>query len=84
MSSKLDTQGTRIDRGWQDREGFVGPIEPGIGPRKNPRGDFPTGPAVGAGMPDVRCQTADETSFDLHGHRAGRPAVFVFHRSAVW
>ena len=35
-------------------------------------------------MPDVYCVAADGTPFDLHAHRAGQSAVFVFYRSAVW
>ena len=80
----LEDIGTQTDRGWQDKDGFIGPIQPGYGPRSDPRGEFPTGPDVGEAMPDVRCAKADGTAFDLHEHRAGRPAVFVFYRSAVW
>lgn len=84
MRPKLETRATRTDKGWRDHDGFVGRRRPGSGPRSDPRGDFPTGPQVGDAMPDVRCVTADATPFDLHVHRAGRPAVFVFFRSAVW
>jgi len=84
LQSELETRGTRTDTGWQDQDGFIGPFQPGTGPRSDPRGDFPTGPEVGAAMPDVRCSTADATPFDLHAHRAGRPAIFIFYRSAVW
>ena len=84
MQPELETRGTRTDAGWRDQDGFVGPRQPGTGPRSDPRGDFPTGPAVGEAMPDVRCPTADGTEFDLHAHRAGRPVVFIFYRSAVW
>ncbi len=38
----------------------------------------------GEALPDVRCSTADAAPFDLHTHRAGRPAVLVFYRSSVW
>jgi hypothetical protein len=84
MKSELETRATRTDKGWQDHDGFIGPFQPGTGPRSDPRGDFPTGPEVGEALPDVRCSTADATPFDLHTHRAGRPAVLVFYRSAVW
>ena len=84
VKSELETRATKTDAGWQDQDGFVGPFQPGNGPRSDPRGDFPTGPDVGEAMPDVRCHTADGKPFDLHAHRAGRPAVFIFYRSAVW
>ena len=84
MPSKVETRGTQTEHGWRDHDGFIGPIQPGVGPRSNPEGDFPTGPDVGEPMPDVRCRTADGTEIDLHAHRAGRPAAFVFYRSAVW
>ena len=84
MSSDTETRGTRTENGWRDEDGFVGPIQPGVGPRQNPSGDFPTGPAVGDAMPDVRCGTAGGGAFDLHAHRADRPAIFIFYRSAVW
>ncbi|MEE4281347.1 MAG: hypothetical protein V2I41_05360 [Pseudomonadales bacterium] len=80
----IETRGTKVDSGWQDHDGFVGPMQPGTGPRSDPKGEFPTGPEVGQQMPDVQCATADDTHFDLHADRAGRPAVFIFYRSAVW
>ena len=84
MRPTLETRGTKVEGGWQDNEGFIGRLQPGTGPRSDPRGEFPTGPNVGEHMPNVRCTTADGTSFDLHEHRAGRRAVFIFFRSAVW
>jgi hypothetical protein len=84
MQSEMETRATQTDGGWQDHDGFIGPFQPGNGPRSDPRGDFPTGPEVGEAMPDVRCSAADGTPIDLHAHRAGRPALFIFYRSAVW
>ncbi len=84
MRSELETRGTQTDKGWQDHDGFIGRVQPGTGPRSDPRGDFPTGPEVGEAMPDVRCSTSDATLLDLHAHRAGRPAVLTFFRSALW
>lgn len=80
----IETEGTKVDNGWRDRDGFVGPIQPGLGPRSDPKGEFPTGPDVGHLMPEVHCNTADETLIDLHRHRMNRPAIFIFYRSAVW
>ena len=84
MQPKLETRGEQTETGWRDHDGFIGPVQPGNGPRSDPRGDFPTGPEVGQPMPDLRCQTAEAENVDLHQHRAGRPAIFIFFRSAVW
>ncbi len=84
MELTMETRATKTDHGWQDQDGFIGPVKPGNGPRSDPRGAFPTGPNVGETMPDVRCSAADGSAFDLHVDRAGRPAVFIFFRSAVW
>lgn len=81
---EMETTATQTDAGWQDKDGFVGPFPPGKGPRSDPRGQFPTGPEVGAAMLPVLCNTADGAPFDLHAHRAGKTAVFLFFRSAVW
>jgi hypothetical protein len=84
MRPELETRGTKVEKGWQDHEGFIGGREPGVGPRSNPRGDFPNGPNVGEHLPAVRCTAADGTPFNLHEHRGDRPALLIFHRSAVW
>ena len=84
MTIEIETRAEQTERGWRDHDGFVGPYRPGNGPRTDPRGDFPTGPAVGAAMPEVRCRDADGRAFDLHQDRGGAPAVLVFFRSAVW
>jgi len=84
MTIEIETGAEQTERGWRDHDGFVGPYRPGNGPRTDPRGDFPTGPAVGAAMPEVRCLDADGCAFDLHQDRGGAPAVLVFFRSAVW
>ena len=85
---EMETSATQAKNGWRDLDGFVGPFKPGSGPRSDPRGDFPTGPAVGERMPDVRCHTADGAPFDLHEHLyengGNKPALFIFFRSAVW
>lgn len=84
MKSEMETRATQTDHGWRDVDGFIGPFQPGNGPRSDPRGEFPTGPEVGESMPDVHCRPAGGAPFDLHAHRAGRPALFIFFRSAVW
>jgi len=84
MKPEMETRATQAGKNWADKDGFVGPFKPGNGPRSDPRGEFPTGPAAGEHLPDVACISADGASFDLHQHRRGRPAVFIFFRSAVW
>ena len=84
MQPEMETTATQAEKGWADKDGYVGPFKPGNGPRSDPKGEFPTGPGIGERMPNVACQNIDGTAFNLHEHRNGRPAVFVFYRSAVW
>lgn len=69
---------------WRDQDGFLSPIRPGEGPRRNPEGQFPTGPAVGTELPEIVALDSSGTTFDLHADRGDRAAIVVFHRSAVW
>ena len=69
---------------WVDADGFAGPRKPGTGPRRNPRGAFPTGPEVGERLPDIVAPSHTGETVDLHHLRDGAPAVVVFYRSAVW
>lgn len=69
---------------WEDEFGGLGPAKPGLGPRQDPIGEFPTGPAEGTRLPDVVAQAHTGQTIDIHAHRADRPAVLVFYRSAVW
>lgn len=69
---------------WEDEYGALGPAKPGVGPRKNPTAGFPTGPPVGDRLPDIVAPDHTGARIDVHEHRAGRPAVVVFYRSAVW
>jgi hypothetical protein len=50
-----------------------------------PTVDFDSvGPLVGGRFPDVVLPDQSGELVDLHGHRAGRQALVVFHRSADW
>ena len=69
---------------WEDRYGALGPAKPGLGPRQDPVGEFPTGPDVGSRLPEVIAPGHTGATIDLHTDRAGRPAVLVVYRSAVW
>jgi hypothetical protein len=84
VTIEKETQAEQVETGWRDKDGFIGPYQPGNGPRSDPRGEFPTGPEIGTRLPDIRCQAADGNIVDLHVDRAGKPAVVVFYRSAVW
>ena len=84
MQPDMETDATQVEHGWQDKDGFVGPFQPGNGPRSDPKGEFPTGPDIGTRLPDIRCLTADGSEIDLHADRGDRQAVVVFFRSAVW
>lgn len=84
MKPEMETAATQAGKGWADKDGYIGPFKPGSGPRSDPRGDFPTGPGVGEAMPDILCKSSEGTAFNLHEQRTGRPAVFIFYRSAVW
>lgn len=69
---------------WRDADGFLSPVRPGEGPRRDPVGDFPTGPEVGTLLPQVIATDTDGQLLDLHDDRDGDAAILVFHRSAVW
>ena len=69
---------------WEDEYGALGPAKPGLGPRQDPVGEFPTGPAVGERLPDIVATDQTGAIVDLHADRADRGAVVVFYRSAVW
>ena len=84
MKLKADPQAEQTEQGWKDTDGFISPFRPGTGPRSNPQGEFPTGPELGSPMPNVRCLDSFGNPFDLHEVSAGRPAIFMFQRSAVW
>lgn len=84
MKIEVETTATQTEHGWADQDGFVGPFRPGNGPRNDPRGEFPTGPAIGEPMPNMESTDSDGAPFDLHADRGGAPAIFLFFRSAVW
>ena len=83
-SIEIETTAEETRHGWRDLDGFVGPFRPGNGPRTDPRGAFPTGPAIGERLPEILSTDAQGEPFDLHAARNGQPAIVVFYRSAVW
>ena len=83
---ELETRGDRLEsgRGWRDHLGFVGPFQPGVGPRSDPAGGHPTGPNIGGRLPAIVATSHDGRRIDVHEERADRPLVMVFFSSAVW
>jgi hypothetical protein len=85
MTVELDERGAELGPfKFEDAEGYVMPLAAGTGPRRIPRGDFPTGPEVGTRLPDVVAVNQHGETIDLHVDRGNQPGVLVFYRSAVW
>lgn len=81
----VDASGVLLETGlWRDSLGYVGPMQPGSGPRSNPLGLFPTGPDIGEMLPSISGASFDGTTVDVHRDREAGPAVVSFLRSAVW
>lgn len=57
-------------------------------PRPNLRfpetGEFPTGPEVGALLPDFTLMNQHSRPVNFSAERGGQRALVVFHRSARW
>jgi hypothetical protein len=68
----------------RDHHGFDAPAPLGHPGRAGLPGGHPTGPEIGARLPDVRLPDAFGRSCDLHADRDGAKSVVVFFRSAVW
>ena len=85
LKIEVDERGEELGPGkWEDAEGYIMPLPAATGPRRIPRGDFPTGPDMGTKLPDVVAVDQHGRTVNLHSERDGRPAVLVFTRSAVW
>ena len=68
----------------RDRLGFDAPAPLGHPGRAGLPEGYPTGPEVGEKLPDFTLPDAFGKNVTLHEARAGRPAVVVFYRSALW
>ena len=68
----------------RDELGFDAPAPLGHPGRAGLPDGHPTGPEVGETLPGFTLPDAFGTATTLHEDRAGRPAVVVFYRSAVW
>jgi len=84
VNVELDTAATKTERGWADGRGFIGPVEPATGPRRDPTGEFPTGPDVGQALPAIVATDQSGNRLDVHADRGTNPTIMVFFRSAVW
>lgn len=82
MTIEIETRGEKTDHGWRDIDGFVGPMQPGFGPRTDPKGAFPTGPEVGNQLPKFTCQGVSGNPY--HFTSEPKPTILLFFRSAVW
>lgn len=68
----------------RDALGFDAPAPLGHPGRAGlPEGN-PTGPELGEMLPDFELPNAHGELIPFHTDRAGRKAVLVFYRSAVW
>ena len=83
MQPEMETNATQTERGWQDKDGFIGPYQPGNGPRSDPKGVFPTGPEIGEAFPSIQCRDVEGRDVSL-SFAQGNPTIFIFFRSAVW
>ncbi|MCR9092624.1 MAG: hypothetical protein NXI30_00265 [bacterium] len=68
----------------RDELGFDAPAPLGHPGRAGLPEGHPTGPEVGEKLPGFTLPDAFGRPVNLHEDRAGRPAVVVFYRSAVW
>ena len=85
MQIERDKRGEELGPNqYEAAAGYIAPLPAGSGPRSNPLGEFPTGPAIGERLPDIVASASDGRSVDLHADRDGQPAVLVFSRSVVW
>lgn len=85
MEMETRAERTSSGKGWRDHLGFVGPYQPGVGPRSDPKqGQQPTGPAIGERLPDIVASGPGGRVIDAHRERNGGPLIAVFYRSATW
>ena len=76
--------GKRPHSDYVDQFGMVGPRPVTDGQRQPLGVDEPTGPEVGARLPDFTLPSASGDVISFHEHRGNRKAAVVFFRSAVW
>ncbi len=70
--------------GFEDEYGIIAPAPLEMGVRKIAPEDFPSGPAVGARLPDFALCDQLDRRVQPHQDRGQSKAAVVFFRSAVW
>ncbi len=68
----------------RDELGFDAPAPLGHPARAGLPSNKTTGPEIGDQLPDFSLPNQNGEPIQFHQHRAGRKAVLVFYRSAVW
>ena len=69
---------------YYDEFGFYSPMPIDRAARREPDADFPTGPAIGSALPDIRLPNQHGKMVDVAQRRSSAGAIVVFHRSAYW
>lgn len=81
---ELETRSEQTEFGWRDHLGFIGPLKAGTAARMEPKGEFPTGPAIVALSMRIDHPTVVVRGDDVREKFTDGPLVVVFYRSAVW
>lgn len=69
---------------YADEFGLIGVVPTSHGIRQPLDHDAPTGPAIGARLPDFTLPAASGGTISFHEDRDRSKAAVVFFRSAVW
>ncbi|MEO1058633.1 MAG: hypothetical protein AAFY28_17135, partial [Actinomycetota bacterium] len=63
---------------WVDEFGLVGPLPASDGQRQHRVDDEPSGPAIGARLPDFTLPSSSGRNLSFHADRAGHTAAVTF------
>ena len=72
------------DASYYDEFGFYSPMPIDRAARREPDEDFPTGPPIGATLPDVVLPNQFGVPVNIAQNGGTRGSIVVFHRSAYW
>ena len=70
--------------GYHDEFDFYSPQPINRATRRQPGADFPTGPDIGAVLPEIQLPNQHGNIVDVARNRGANGAIVVFHRSAHW
>ncbi len=70
--------------GYYDEFDFYSPQPISRATRRQPGADFPTGPDIGAALPEIQLPDQHGNIVDVARNRGVNGAIVVFHRSAYW